>query len=96
MKSDPILTAIINFLVPLITLYGLFFLADIFEIGFFAIIYSIILFISAFLIFTSKFANSSIDFISSSQFDLLSFFILSLAISYLMAILLLITDLFRI
>jgi hypothetical protein len=94
MKNDPILSALINFLVPIIFLYGLFFLADFFESGFFAFIYSMVLFVSGSMIFSVKFSNVSIS--SIFQFEFASFFVLLLSIAYIAAILFLITDLFAI
>jgi hypothetical protein len=89
-KSDPILTALVNFLVPVIFLYGLFFLADFFEVGFFAFIYAIVLFVSGFMIFSVRFASLKSSSIIQTEFVL--FFIFLLAISYLVAVFLLITD----
>ena len=94
MKNDPILSALINFLVPIIFLYGLFFLADFFESGFFAFIYSVVLFASGFMIFSVKFSNMKMP--SLVHFEFFSFFALLLSISYLVAILFFITNLFAI
>ncbi len=94
MKNDPILSALINFLVPIIFLYGLFFLADFFESGFFAFIYSMVLFVSGFMIFSVKFSGVKIS--SLFHFEFISFFTLLLSIAYISAILLLITNLFAI
>ena len=91
MKNDPILSALINFLVPVILLYGLFFLADFFENGFFAFIYSVVLFVSGFMIFSVRF--SGIKPLSPAQIEFTSFFILLLSIAYITSVLLLITDL---
>jgi len=94
MKNDPILSALINFLVPIIFLYGLFFLADFFESGFFAFIYSVVLFVSGFMIFSVKFSNMKMP--SLVHFEFFSFFALLLSISYLVAILFFITNVFAI
>ncbi|MBP7709497.1 MAG: hypothetical protein KA100_00315 [Rickettsiales bacterium] len=94
MKNDPILSALINFLVPIIFLYGLFFLADFFESGFFAFIYSMVLFVSGFMIFSVKFSGVKVS--SIFHFEFVSFFALLLSIAYITAILLLITNLFAI
>jgi len=94
MKNDPILSALINFLVPIIFLYGLFFLADFFESGFFALIYSMVLFVSGFMIFSVKFSGVKVSSIFHLEF--LSFFTLLLSIAYIISILLLITNLFAI
>ncbi len=94
MKNDPILSALINFLVPIIFLYGLFFLADFFDSGFFAFIYSMVLFVSGFMIFSVKF--SEVKLTSIFQVEFIAFFILLLSIAYICSIFLLITDLFAI
>jgi hypothetical protein len=94
MKNDPILSALINFLVPIIFLYGLFFLADFIENGFFAFIYSAVLFVSGFMIFSVKFLDIKMSKIFHLEF--VSFFILIISISYISAILMLVTDIFQI
>jgi len=94
MKNDQILTALINFLVPLIFLYGLFFLVDFFETGFFAFIYAVVLFVSGFMIFSVKF--SDIKLASLLHLEFLSFFVLLVSISYVVAILFFITEFFAI
>jgi hypothetical protein len=94
MKNDPILAALINFLVPIIFLYGLFFLADFFDSGFFAFIYSMVLFVSGFMIFSVKF--SEVKLVSIFHIEFVSFFVLLLSIAYICSIFLLVTDLFTI
>jgi hypothetical protein len=94
MKNDPILSALINFLVPIIFLYGLFFLVDFFESGFFAFIYSLVLFVSGFMIFSVRF--SATKTLSLMQFEFTSFFVLLISVAYVVAVLLLITNLFSI
>jgi len=100
MKNDPILAALINFLVPIIFLYGLFFLVDFFESGFFAFIYSVVLFVSAFMIFSIKHSGRLLSGVSPSssvtQVEFFSFFVILLAISYVSAILLFVTNLLEI
>ena len=92
MKNDLILSSLINFLVPIIFLYGLFFLADFFANGFFAFIYSVVLFVSGFMIFSVRF--SGVKTSSLIQLEFVSFFALLISIAYIVAILLLITNLF--
>lgn len=94
MKNDPILSALINFLVPIIFLYGLFFLADFFDSGFFAFIYSMVLFVSGFMIFSVKFSGVKLTSIFHVEF--VAFFVLLLSIAYIGSILLMITDLLKI
>jgi hypothetical protein len=74
MKNDPILSALINFLVPVIFLYGLFFLADFFVNGFFAFIYSMVLFVSVFMIFSVKSSTPQAAESLTAEFELFSFF----------------------
>ncbi len=93
MKNDPIVTALINFLVPIIFLYGLFFLAGFFAEGFFAFIYSAVLFLSGFMVLSIRLSGGSI---SLAWLEFVSFFISLLLISYLVSVLLLVTDLFSI
>jgi hypothetical protein len=93
MKNDPIVTALIKFLVPIIFLYGLFFLAGFFDEGFFALIYSAVLFLSGFMVLSIKFSER---LVSLAWLEFVSFFISLLLISYLVSVLLLITDLLSI
>lgn len=94
MKNDPILSAIINFLVPVIALYGLFFLVDFFKNGFSAFIYAVVLFVSAFMIYAVKFASSNKSPVSEINFEFIIFSLLLVFMSYLVAVLMLVTDLF--
>jgi len=80
--------------VPIIFLYGLFFLADFFANGFFAFLYSAILFISGFMIFSARFSGIKIS--SLLHLDLISFFALTLSAVYVMTILLLVTNFFAV
>ncbi len=96
MKQDLLIKSLINFLIPIIFLYGLFFMADLFiKNGFFAIVYCFVLILFGLMMnnITKSFDNIiSIkyqpDFISFS-FSLLSFI-------YVLLILILVTDLFSI
>lgn len=90
MKNDLIISSLINFLVPIIFLYGLFFLADFFANGFFAFIYSAVLFVSGFMIFAVRFDRLP----ALASFEFVSFFVLLLCFSYVVAILFFVTDLF--
>jgi hypothetical protein len=93
MKNDPVLSALINFLVPIILLYGLFFLADFFKSGFFAFIYSLVLFVSAFMIFSVRFSKIFGES-AQIQIEFFSFFILLISVSYVFGILFFVTDFF--
>jgi len=94
MKNDPIISALINFLVPIIFLYGCFCFVQFFEIGFFGVIYCAIIFISGFMILAVK--SSMGEFFVALQFEYIAFFILLLSICYIIAVLLSITDLMSI
>jgi len=93
MKNDPIVNALINFLVPIIFLYALFFLAEFFSEGFFAFIYSAALFLAGFMVLSVRSSNDA-KIISFSWLEFVSFFISLLLLTYLIAILLIVTDLF--
>ena len=90
MKEDQILSALISFLVPIIFLYGLFLLADFFANGFFAFLYSAVLFVSGFMIFSV--ASLGEKSASVLQLEYISFFILLIAIAYIFGLLMLVTD----
>ena len=60
MKNDQILSALIKFLVPVIFLYALFFLAGFLEQGFFAFTYFAVLLISALMIFLVNFSGEKV------------------------------------
>jgi len=94
MKNDPIISALINFLVPIIFLYGFFCFMQFFEIGFFSVIYCAVIFICGFMILAVK--SSIGEFFSALQFEYIAFFILLLSICYIVAILLSVTDLLSI
>lgn len=93
MKNDPVVTAIINFLVPVVFLYALFFLSEFFNNGFFAFIYSAALFLSgaALLLINSNFSKNAT---STSWIDLILFFSSLLLLTYFFSVLLTITDFF--
>lgn len=95
MKNDPIVNALINFLVPIIFLYGLFFLAEFFTQGFFAFIYSTVLFLSGFMVL-SVHSSGDRKIISFAWLEFVSFFISLTLLAYLISVLLIITDLFAI
>jgi hypothetical protein len=79
--NDPILLSIIGFLLPIIFLYGLFFLSEFIESGFFAFIYSFVLFISGFLIFYSTNLHRP-----SVNIDYIKLFLTLVVIAYLVSI----------
>ncbi len=85
---------IINFLVPIIFLYGLFFLVDLFEVGFFAFIYSTVLFVSGSIILSLRFPESKKSPLVNIQ--TLSYVISIVFISYIISILFLVTKFFSI
>ena len=91
MRSDKLLVAMINFLVPFILLYAFVVLADYVNSGFFSLIYTTILVVIAFLIYSIKFADLKLSSIVSVK--LISWVGLLIAIVYLSIILLLLIDL---
>jgi hypothetical protein len=93
MKNDPIVNALINFLVPVIFLYALFFLAEFFTEGFFSFIYSAALFLTGFMVLSVR-SSEGLKVASFAWSELISFFISLILLTYLIAILLSITDLF--
>ncbi len=92
MKNDPVLSSMINFLVPIILIYGLFFLSDFLVSGFFALIYSVVLFFSAFMIFSVRFSSVKPESIVS--IEIVSSAATFLSFCYLITILFLITNIF--
>lgn len=91
MRSDKLLIAMINFLVPFIMLYAFFVLADYMNNGFFSLIYATILLIISFLIYSTKFANLKLSSLVSTK--IISWIGLLIAITYLTIILFLLMDL---
>ena len=92
MKNDPVLSSLINFLVPIIFIYGLFFLADFFANGFFAFVYSVVLFVSGFMIFSVRF--SGVKATSIVPLEFVSCLAILFSIFYVVTILFLITNVF--
>lgn len=91
MRSDKLLIAMINFLVPFIMLYAFFVLADYVNNGFFSLIYATILLIISFLIYSTKFADLKLSSLVSIK--IISWIGLLIAIAYLTIILFLLVDL---
>ncbi|MES2676838.1 MAG: hypothetical protein V4612_00790 [Pseudomonadota bacterium] len=91
MRSDKLLIAMINFLVPFILLYAFFVLADYVNSGFFSLIYATILLIISFLIYSTKFADLKLSSLVSIK--IISWIGLLIAITYLTIILFLLVDL---
>jgi hypothetical protein len=82
MKNDMILSALVNFLVPMILIYAFFSLVDCLSNGFFSAIYSIILFVAAFMIYSVRFDGLksslmvSINIISWIGLSILGFYLI--------------------
>jgi hypothetical protein len=91
MKNDLILTALVNFLVPIILLYAFFSLADYINNGLFSVIYSAILFIIAFMIYSTKFGG--LESYMMISIKLISWIGILIVVIYLLFILLLLTKL---
>lgn len=90
MKNDPILNALSSFLIPVIFLYGLFMLGEFFDKGFLAVIYAIVFFISGLMIYLVRFSNSKISDVVN--FEYVSFFLLLVALSYLIGLFVLVNS----
>jgi len=96
MRHDLLVKSLINFLIPIIFLYGLFFMADLFmKNGFFAIIYCFVLIVFGLMMnnITKSFENIiNIKY----QPDFISFSFSLLSVIYILLIVILVTDLFSI
>ncbi|NBX53306.1 MAG: hypothetical protein EBT63_06645, partial [Proteobacteria bacterium] len=88
MKNDELIKGLVNFLIPIIFLYGLYFLSDLFiENGFFALVYSVVLIILGLMMFS---ANSENEFSASiGNLEIISFSCSLISIIYLAVILIL-------
>jgi hypothetical protein len=91
MKNDVILTALVNFLVPIILLYAFFSLADYIYNGLFSVVYAAILFIIAFMIYAAKFGG--LESYALISIKLISWVGVLISAIYLIFILLLLTKL---
>jgi len=91
MKNDELIKGLVNFLIPIIFLYGLYFLSDLFiENGFFALVYSVVLIILGLMMFS---ANNENEFSASiGNIEIVSFSCSLISIIYLAIILILITS----
>jgi hypothetical protein len=95
MKDDQIINSLVNFLIPIIFLYGLYFLSDLFiESGFFALVYSVVLIILGLMMYG---INHNPNYTkSASQLEIISFSCSFISLIYLLVILMLITSLLSI
>jgi hypothetical protein len=94
MKNDQLINSLINFLIPIIFLYGLYFLSDLFiTSGFFALIYSVVLIILGLMIYG---ANNDNKFSNFSHIEILCFSGSLISLIYVVVVLLIITNLFAI
>jgi hypothetical protein len=94
MKNDQLINSLINFLIPIIFLYGLYFLSDLFiTSGFFALIYSVVLIILGLMIYG---ANNDNKFSNFSHIEILCFSSSLISLIYVVVVLLIITNLFAI
>lgn len=91
MKNDIVLVSLINFLVPIILLYAFFSLADCLSKGFSSVIYSTILFIIAFVIYSVKFSDAKPSALIGVH--LISWLGFTISIIYLIMVLLFLIDL---
>ncbi len=93
-KNDLILSALVGFLVPLVLLYGMFFLFGFFKDGFSSLIYALIFFVSALMILTLR--PVKLNALSETQREMASFAVLIFSLMYLLGILFSITGFFSI
>ena len=95
MKDDQIINSLVNFLIPIIFLYGLYFLSDLFiESGFFALVYSVVLVILGLMMYG---VNHNPNYSkSASHLEIISFSCSLVSLIYLFIILASITSLFSI
>ncbi|MDA0902117.1 MAG: hypothetical protein O3B09_01735 [Proteobacteria bacterium] len=90
LKSDVVLMSLVNFLVPLILLYAFFSLMEYSENGFFAVIYSAILCVIAFMIYGLKFSHLHLSNLVSIR--VIAWFALLISLIYITSILLFLID----
>lgn len=91
MKNDVVLASLINFLLPLILLYALFSLVEYINNGFSSVIYSTVLVIIAFIIYSVKFSAAKPAALIGSR--LISWLGFSISVIYLIMVLLFLIDL---
>jgi hypothetical protein len=94
MKKDNLLDALINFIVPITILYGIYFLVDFLRNGFFSLIYFFIIIASSFMVFSIK--DNKIKNFLINYYQLITYFFTIVAIFFILMILFSITDLFSI
>lgn len=85
-NDDPILLSLINFLIPVIFLYGTFFIVDFLYSGFSSLIYALTLFVSGYILFLIR--TSKIKSLSFSHIEYLSLLLFAMSILYLVLVLL--------
>ena len=88
-EKDQVLIVIVNFLVPIIFIYGLFFLLGFFQDGFFALIYSVVIIVSSLMILSIRISKINI---SKNKIELVLFVLLSVLIAYVFGVFLFITN----
>jgi len=94
MKNDPALSSIINFLLPIIFLYGCFFFVGFFDAGFFAFIYSLVLFASGLLVF--YISSSNLKLLARANFENVGLFVVLVSLVYVMVLLFSVTNFFSV
>lgn len=93
MKEDKLTASLINFFIPIIFLYGLYFLISLFEIsGFFALIYLMILFMLAIMMYQIVHSSGLKAF---ENYEIISFTFSLFGLFYILAIVLLLTNFFK-
>ena len=94
MKNDPVLSSIINFLLPIIFLYGCFFFVGFFDAGFFAFIYALVLFASGLMVF--YISNADLKLLTQINFENVALFVVLISLTYVLSLLFFVTDFFAI
>lgn len=94
MKKDNLLEALINFIVPITILYGIYFLVDFLRNGFFSLIYFFIIITSSFMVFSIK--DNKIKNFLINYYQMITYFFTIVAIFFISMILFSITDFFSI
>jgi hypothetical protein len=94
MNDDQLIKSLINFLLPIIFLYGMYFLADLFkDAGFFALVYYAVLMVNGIMIYD---ISNNGKYKNTAYIDIICFTFALISIIYLIVIISLISDFFSI
>lgn len=93
MNDDQLIKSLINFLLPIIFLYGMYFLADLFkDAGFFALVYYAVLMVNGIMIYD---VNNSGKYKKIIYIDIICFTFALISIIYLVVMISLISNCFQ-